>query len=200
MAQLPQNKRGYVRGIVGVVITGLNADGTIPGTPTKVGIKTAQQAAVDLTVIDGEASALKGGNKVLAYVKDADTVVGGKIKLKEARFDAAAVKLIQGGTYVEVAEGADTRIVGWEAPTVDSQQTPVVFQAEVYGISYAGRGNQESYIKYTFGFCRGKLSSFGVADGEWTAPEIELEFFENPSTLAGAYRKEFVSALPAELA
>jgi len=199
MAQLPQIKKGYIRGVLGILVTGLNADGTIPGSPTKVGIKTAQEAGVDLTVVDGEAATLKGGNKVLAYVKDADTVVGGKIKVKEARFDAKAIQTIQGGTLVEVVEGADTRIVGWEAPTVAAQQTPPVFQAEVYAQAHGSRGEKEGYLKYTFPFARGKFTGETVADGEWTAPEFEFEFFENPSTTGGSYKKEFVSALPAEL-
>ncbi len=199
MAQLPQNKRGYLRGIVGAVITGLNQDGTMPVTPTKVGMKTAQEAPYEREVVEGEKGALHGGGKVLAYVADDDVTVGVNLTLKDARFDAHAVKLIEGGTLIEVAEGADTRVVGWEAPTVADQQPRPVFQVEVYQRSHDGRGAGEGYMRYTFYFCRGYLSGFNIADAEWSSAEFKIVAVENPNLTAGVYKKEFVSTLPTEL-
>lgn len=199
MAQLAQNKRGYIRGVRGCVITSLNADGTMPGTPTVVGVKTAQEIGVETEVEEGESSTLRGGDKVLARVKDPDTIVGVKLTLKDARFDAHALQAVSGGTLVTVVEGADTRVVGWEAPTIEAQQTPPVFQAEVYAQSHDARSASEGFMKYTFFFCRGVIKGASLSDKEWSAPEFNVSAQQNPSLTSGVYRGEFVAALPAEL-
>ena len=199
MAQLAQNKRGYIRGVRGLVITGLNSDGTMPVSPTRYGIKTAQEVSVEAEVVGGKAGELRGGDKVLAYVKDPDTVVGVNLGVKDARFDARALVLIGGGTLIEVVEDEDTRITGWEAPTIEDQQAPPVFQVELYAQSHGSRGELEGYLLYTFAFARGRVGNVTHSDAEWSTPELALWCAENPSTSGGVYRKEFVAALPAEL-
>lgn len=199
MAQLPQIKRGYIRGVRGLVVTRINADGTPDGSAVPYGIKTAQQVGVEVQVAKGEESILRGGDKVLARVKDPDTVVGINLSIREARFDAQAIQILAGGTLVEVAEGADTRIVGWEAPTIEVQQDPPYFKAEVYAISHGSRGQMEGYVKYTFFYCRATFGNETLQDQNWVVPEMTIECMENPSLSSGVYRKEFVSSLPAEL-
>lgn len=199
MAQLPQNKRGYIRGVRGLVVTRINADGTPDATAVPYGIKTAQQVGVEVQVAGGEESILRGGDKVLARVKDPDTVVGVNLTLRDARFDAKAIQTLAGGTLIEVAEGADTRIVGWEAPTIEAQQNPPYFKAEVYAVSHGSRGQVEGYIKYTFPYCRATFGNETLQDQNWVVPEMTIECMENPALSSGVYRKEFVDSLPAEL-
>jgi hypothetical protein len=154
VAQLAQNKRGYLRGVRGLVVTRVNADGTADGAAVAYGIRTAQQVALEIQSVDGEESVLRGGDKVLARVKDPATVVGLNLTVQDARFDAQAIVTLCGGTLIEVVEGADTRINGWEAPSMEAQQTPPHFKVEVYAVSHGARAGVEGYVKYTFYFCR----------------------------------------------
>lgn len=199
MAQLPQNKKGYIRGVKGAVVTRINSDGTADGTAVPYGIKTTQKIAVEAELQAGEATPLRGGDKLLAYVKDPDTVVGVNLTLNDARFDAQAIQTLAGGTLVEAVEGTDTRIIGWEAPAIEAQQAPPHFKLEVYATSYDARGGVEGYIKYTFYFCRATFGNENLEDRQWLVPELKITCLENPSTSAGLYKKEFVTALPAVL-
>lgn len=199
MAQLPQLKKGYIRGVKGLVVTRINPDGTDDAGATPYGIKTAQQVGVEVQSVGGEESILRGGDKILARVKDPDTVVAINLALQNARFDAKAMETIAGGTLIEVVEGADTRIVGWEAPTIEAQQNPPYFKAEVYATNHNARGGIDGYVKYTFYYCRATFGNETLQDQNWVIPEMNIECMENPSLSGGIYKKEFVDALPAEL-
>jgi len=199
MAQLPQNKRGYIRGVVGAVVTRVNSDGTPDGGATPYGVKTIQSIPYDAEVVAGERANHRGGDRLLASVKDPDTVVGITLTMKDARFDAHAIETIIGGTLIEVAEASDTRVVGWEPPTIEEQQNPVYFKLEVYARSYASRSGIEAFLKYTFAFCRATYRGENLEDGAWVIQDLAIEAAENPSDTGGIYRKEFVNALPAEL-
>jgi len=199
MAQLPQIKRGYIRGVKGAVVTAINSDGTPDAGATPYGIKTTQKIAVETEVVTGESADLRGGDKLLAHVKDPDTVVGVNLTLNDARFDAHAIEALAGGTLIEVPEDTDTRVVGWEAPSIEQQQTPPHFQLEVYATSHDSRVGVEGYVKYTFYYCRATFGGETLEDRQWMVPEIKIVCLENPSTSTGLYKKEFVDSLPAEL-
>jgi len=199
MAQLPQIKRGYIRGVRGAVVTRINADGTPDGSAVPYGIKTTQKIAVETEVVAGEAAPLRGGDKLLAWLKDPDTVVGMNLTLNDARFDAHAIEVLAGGTLIEVPEDTDTRVVGWEAPTIEAQQGPPHFKLEIYAASHNSRGGGEGYVKYTCHYCRATFGGETLEDRQWMVPEIKVTCFQNPSTSAGLYKKEFVDSLPAEL-
>jgi hypothetical protein len=189
-----QIKSGYLYGCRGLVITQLNADGSMPGTPDRYGIKTSQKASVEVEYEEGEKSTLRGGDKVLAKVEDRDTITGANVKFTDARFDAKATKIIGGGTLLTSGE----EITGWEAPKTTDDE-PLPFAAELYTANYNAQGGVDGYIKYSFPFCKGKLPAVEHSDKEWSAPEFEIRGRENPSTAAACYRKEFVASLPVEL-
>lgn len=198
MAQLPQNKTGYIRGVRGVVVTALEEDGT-PKTPEELyGIKTAQEVGVSVQIESGEEDILRGGDKLLARIKEHDTVVGAELSLKNARFDAKAMEMIAGGTLIEEAEGEDTRIVGWEAPTIEEQQVPPIFKAEVYAANFSAGGVIDGFVKYSFPYCKATFGNESLQDQSWAIPEMKVDCTESPLG-GGAYRKEFVSSLPTEL-
>jgi hypothetical protein len=197
MSTQPQVKKGYVRGVRGVVATAINADGTEKTpTATPYGIRTSPQVAVSVVQEGGASTVLRGGDKILAYVKDPDTVVAVNLTLQNARLDAAAIATLAGGTLI--ADGTSV-IVGWRAPTIEAQQNPPYFRAEVYGESYGTSGQVEGYAKYTFGFCRATFGNETLQDKAFVIPEIKVECFENPSTSLGVYSKEIVATLPTEL-
>ena len=49
-----QIKRGYMRGCRGLLITGLNPDGSMPENPVRHWIDTAQEASIETEVVEGE--------------------------------------------------------------------------------------------------------------------------------------------------
>lgn len=198
MAVLPQVKTGYVRGARGAVVTALNPSGA-PVTPAIThGIRTAQQVAVERVDEAGEAATLRGGDQILSRVEEPDTVVGVNLTLQNARFDARAIQLIAGGTLITVVEGADTRINGWEAPTIAAQQNPSYFRLAVYAVNHTATGGMDGFVMYTFPYCRATFGNETLQDQNWVIPELNIKCSENPQG-GGVYRKEFVAVLPPEL-
>lgn len=195
---LPQLRLGYIRGVRGAVVQTLNADGTNAAPIVRFGIRTAQQVSVETVSEGGEDSRLRGGDRVLARVKDPDTIVGVNLTLQNARFDARAIQLIAGGTLITVVEGPDTRIIGWEAPTIAAQQNPPWVRIEVYAVNHNAVGGIDQFLMYTFRYCRGSFGNETLQDQNWVIPELNIECMENPQG-GGVYRKEFVAVLPAEL-
>ena len=193
----PQVKKGYIRGVVGLVITALQSSGA-PQEPaaTPYGIKTSPQVGVSVVSEGGAATALRGGDKVLAYVKDPDTIVAVNLAVQNARFDAKAIQVMAGGTLKTDAGDA---ITGWTHPTIEEQQNPPYFQADVYARAHGAHGEVEGYMKYSFPYCRATVGNETLQDKVFTVPELKVECFENPSTGASVYGKEIVAALPAEL-
>lgn len=197
MSLTPQVKKGYVRGVKGLVITAINADGSAKDpVATPYGIKTASQVAVSVILENGAATVLRGGDKILAYVKDPDTVVAANLALQNVRLDAQAMVDLAGGTLL--SDGTSV-ITGWRAPTIEAQQQPPYFKAEVYAESYGASGQIEGYAKYTFGFCRATFGNETLQDKTFVIPAMKVECFENPSTGESVYGKEIVATLPAQL-
>lgn len=195
-----QTKRGYLRGVAGMVITPINVDGSDIVDATSYGIKTSQEIAVENEVVEGETSELRGGDKLLVYAKDDDTVVGVNLTLTDARFDAQALVLIMGGTLIEdTTDPTNPIITGWEMPTIEEQQVKPVFKAEIYVRSFDSHAVLEGFVKYSFPYCKGVVGDVTHSDSEWATPEINIWAQENPSVPGGVYRKEFVPALPTEL-
>lgn len=193
-----QLKKGYMRGCRGILLTKLNADGSMPNPVEKYWIDTSQEASVETEVVEGETSDLRGGDRLLTRVEENDVIVGVNLDFTNARFDAKVVQLLQGGLLITTAGEGDEEeeIIGWEAPTVASQSVKHPVQAELYVQSYNGEGGREAYLKYKFPYCIGNMGSVEHSDQEWGTPEFSLKARENPSTGASAYSKQFVDDLP----
>lgn len=193
-----QVKRGYLRGVRGVLLTPLEPDGS-PKDPAADAywIDTAQTVGVDVQVVDGEVSDLRGGDKLLVRVEDEDYIVGADLSFTDARFDAKVAEIIGAGSLIAEGEGEEEEIVGWEAPTVEDQFERDAFKAEVYVQSFNARGGREAYLKYTFRYCRGFAPNIDHSDQEWGTPEFTIKAREHPAG-ESAYKKEFVDSLPVE--
>lgn len=200
MAQI-QKKSGYLRGVKGAILVPLNPDGSMPATPERHPIKTTQNVGVELEVVEGESSELRGGDQLLALVEEEDYVVGANITLTDARFDAKAAVIIGGGQLITVDDGTGNQeIVGYVAPTLEEQAQRTPFQLEVYVANYNKSGGVDGWLKYTFPFCKGRSPNIEHQDREWGTPEFEIKARENPATGESVYRKEFIDQLPPELA
>ena len=137
MPSLGQVKKGYLRGVKGIVIEPLKADGTKEDTPKRYGIKTPQEIGIEAVIVEGETSELRGGDVVLTQVTDPDIITGATLTMIDARYDAEATEMIAGGDVIEeVIEIAveaeavgtgDTSTVEFELDHTPLPDTLVVF-------------------------------------------------------------------------
>jgi len=198
MPKPTQVKKGYLRGVRGVLITPLNADGSKPyPAPEKHWIDTAQEVSVEAEVVEGESDELRGGDRILVRVEEDDIVVGAELGFTDARFDAKATELIAGGTLIYDGDNPDV-IVGWEAPKIEDQYNRKPFWADVFVQAYNAAGGREAYLMYSFRYCKGYAPNITHSDQEWGTPEFTIKARENPATGESTYKKEFVGVLPPE--
>jgi len=195
-----QAKTGYLKGVRGLVLTPLNPDGSMPQSPTRHGIKTAQGASVEPEIVEGESGELRGGDRVLARFEEHDVVVGVNVTFTDARMDAVAARIIAGGQLLTQDDGQGGQtVIGYVAPTIEEQAQRIPFQAELYVANFNKSGGVDGYVKYTFPYCIGYAPSIEHQDQEWAAPEFEIRARENPSSGESYCRWEFVDSLPPEL-
>ena len=199
MPSLGQVKKGYLRGVKGIVIEPLKADGTKEDTPKRYGIKTPQEIGIEAVIVEGETSELRGGDVVLTQVTDPDIITGATLTMIDARYDAEATEMIAGGDVIEEVVGEDTEIVGWSMPLIADQAERVPFLAEVYVQSFNASGGKEGYVMYTFYFCTGYAPKVDHKDKEWSSPEFTIKCAENGGLAKPTYDKKFVDTLPDEL-
>jgi hypothetical protein len=157
-------------------------------------VNTPEEVGYTAKVEAGAEDTLRGGDAVLTSVKDPDIVKGITLAIRDARFDAKLAEIIDGGTLIE--DGGE--IIGYTAPTVAAQATPIPFRAKVYVQSYNETGHREAYLAYNFVYCIGKLGNITHTDKAWGSAIFNVDASENPSTLASVYSKEFVDTLPTE--
>lgn len=192
-----QVKKGYLRGVKGVLVIPLNNDGSKPSVvvPEKYWIDTSQEVSVEAEIVEGDSDELRGGDQLLVRMEGEDVVVGANLGFTDARFDAIATEIIAGGTLI-ISTDDPTEIIGWESPTILEQHDRPPFEAEVYVQSFGSAGGREAYLRYTFRYCRGSAPNVTHSDQEWGTPEFSIKARENPATGESTYKKEFVPVLP----
>jgi len=196
-----QKKSGYLMGVKGAILIPLNPDGSMPDTPERHPIKTTQNVGVEMEVVEGESTELRGGDVLLARVQEDDYVVAVNLTLTDARTDLVAEAIITGGQLITQDDGqGGQEVIGIAAPTIEQQrQGRPPFALEVYVANFNKSGGRDGWLKYTFPYCRGRAPNIEHQDREWGTPEFEIRAEENPATGESAYRKEFVDQLPPEL-
>ena len=194
---MPQSKKGYLRGVRGVLITALNPDGSENSEATPYWIDTAQSVGIEATIIEGESDNLRGGDRVLTQIQEVDTIVGATLSFTDARHDCKATELIAGGTLIY--DGTDpTLVIGWEAPKIADQANRIPIKAEVYVQNYNASGGKDGYLKYTFYYGIGYAPNVTHEDNSWGTPEFTIKCSENGALDKPVYDKKFVTSLPAE--
>jgi hypothetical protein len=157
-------------------------------------VNTPEEVGYTAKVEAGAEDTLRGGDQVLTSVKDPDIVKGITLAIRDARFDAKLAEIIDGGILIE--DGGD--IIGYTAPTMAAQATPIPFRAKVYVQSFDETGHREAYLAYTFFYCIGKLGNITHTDKAWGSSIFNVDASENPSLATGTFEKRFVADLPAE--
>lgn len=192
-----QVKKGYLRGVRGVLLTVLEADGALPAVAEKYWIDTAQEASVEGQVEDGESSTHRGGDRILVQVQEDDTLTGVEVSFVDARFDAKSTSIISGGSII--TSGVDGEITGWQAPMMDDQEK-VPFMAEIYVQNFNAGGMKDGFVKVTVPYCKGNIPNVTYSDQEWATEEFSIIGKENSALQVPmpVTSKEFVPSLPSE--
>jgi hypothetical protein len=193
-----QVRTGYIRGVRGMVVTPILVTGADDPAAEAYAIRTTQQVGVEAVVETGETDNLRGGDRLLAFVKEDDIVTAINLAIQDARFDAAAITVMAGGTLVvDNTEPLAPVITGWISPSMQQQANKPVFKCEVFAANHAAGGVVSGYVKYTFFYCKATLGSETLQEGAWMVPQINVNSSENPLLPNwGPYRKDFVDALP----
>ena len=195
-----QYRTGYTKGIKGMVLEVLSADGSaVTPTPTRYGIKTPQELSYEFEVIEGDESQLRGGDIILVNVKEKDIIVSANLSTTNAKLDLECVYHIAGGTLTEEEIETVTYNTGWQFPTIAEQYSKVPFKLEVYIQNFNASGQQDSYLLINFYYVNGYLSSVTHSDQEWAIPELELKAEENSAQSKSIMDYDWVDTLPSEL-
>lgn len=189
--------KAILYGIRLIRVKKLQPDGSEDTSAQWEKIEGPQEAALEPEYEEGEENTLRGGDKLLATIKDDDVLKALNITLRDARLSAQAVQIIAGGGTV-ITDGGSGVPIGYEAPKMSDPKFP--FEMEIYVANYADGGagaKVKNFLKFTFKFCEGRLPSITLSDRSFATPEIEIKCTENPAQNAAIFRWEEVEALPA---
>jgi hypothetical protein len=180
-----------IYGINQMRVTGLLATGAADPSAVAVTHDKPQNMNITPAYIDGVESILRGGDDIVAVVKNIDKFLGVDLTVSAATFDEDFTAVVVGGT-------ASTD--KWEAPTSTSEE-PYPFKLEVWCKNYGesdSESTQDGFIKFTFPFCKGRLGSTNPADENFAVEEFQIRARRNdsdPSDLGPAITKEKVSTI-----
>jgi hypothetical protein len=145
--------------------------------------------SMDITpvYVDGLESTQRGGDDIVAIVKEEDTYRGCDLTLSLAQFEGTLKAAIVGGT-----SDSDDQ---WSAP-IDDTEMPYPGRLEVWVANYTesdSESTQDGFILYTFNYCIGRLGSSGPADQAFTNEQFVIRARRNdcdPSDIKPAVEME----------
>ncbi len=184
-------------GVKKLVLTELNADGTVKAGGMVVTVDTPQEVSFDPQVLEGNKTDLRGGDTFLGSVQEEDRLIGMNATFRDALLSYEAMKLIGGGTL----QGTAPDYTGYNAPTLSEQASPrSPFKAEIYCSRYPKgaqrEGAQSGYTKVTLWYAKGRVPAFTLADRGFVVPSYTLKGTENAGLSKGPFSIEDVAALP----
>jgi len=166
---------------------------TILVTANEVRVTTPQQVGFEPQIIEGARQELRGGDRLIATVEEADNFVGINATFNDAKLSIEAMRLIGGGTI---------NFNKYVPPTVEEQANKPPVKAEIY-IAQFEEGAQEvsdvtGYAKVTLERCIGRVPSFTAQGQNFLVPSYTLKARDNKKAGKPSFGIDFVEALPAE--
>lgn len=183
-----------VYGVRLVVLTELKQDGSAKTDGKVVRIDSPQQVQYSANIKEGQETELRGGDRLIATVKEDDVLTSLTATFQDAKLNIDAMALIGGGTVT--GTGATAK---YDAPTMsDTTRTP--FMAEIYSTIYGDgaktAGDIEGYKKVTLNYAKGRIPAFTQQDRNFMVPSYTITSTENGSTGKGPFSIETVASLP----
>lgn len=189
-------------GVKLLVLTELDMGGAEKVGGKVVKVDTPQEVSFDPQIIEGSKQELRGGDRLLATVKEQDLLAGINAAFKDAVLNYEAMEIIGGGKALTTGVEPDITVTGYEPPTLAEQQTArTPFKAEVYVSEYA-RGTQNEgdiagYTKVTLWKCTGRVPSFAAADKGFMVPSYTIKSEDNDAQEKPCFTMDHAEALPA---
>ena len=184
-----------VYGVALMVLTELNQDGSTKAGGKTIRIESPQQVQYSPNIKEGQETELRGGDKLIATVKDADKLTSITATFQDAKLNLDAMAMIGGGTVT--GTGATAK---YAAPKMgDTTRTP--FKAEIYSAVYGDGSNTSgditAYKKMTLNYAKGRIPSFSQQDRTFMVPSYTITGTDNNSLDVGPFSIEEVASLPA---
>jgi hypothetical protein len=162
--------------------------------PSAEAITSTNIQSMDITpvYVDGMESTQRGGDDIVAIVKEDDIYRGADLTINTAQFEGTLKQAIAGGS----STGDDQ----WSAP-VDDSEDPYPGLLEVWVANYTesdSESTQDGFVKYTFNFCKGRLGSQNPADQTFTNEQFVIRARRNdsdPSDILPAVEMEEVEEI-----
>ena len=181
-----------VEGIRQVRVLAELEDGAPDGSAEAVNSTMIQSMDIAPVYIDGAEVIQRGGDDIVAVVKEDDNFLGVNITLNLAAVENALKVLIVGGTVV-----GDK----WEAPKDDSEM-PFPFRLKVWQANFTesdSESTQDGFIEHEFAYCkRGRLGSRAAGQQAFSNEQYTLEARRNesnPSDIEGAWTHDEVASI-----
>lgn len=156
-------------------------------TSTKI-----QSMEITPVYVDGNEATLRGGDDIVAIVKEDDKFKGVDLTINTATFEGLLKAAIAGGTASDDDD--------WAAP-VDDTEMPFPGRLEVWVANETesdSESTQDGFVKYEFSYCQGRLGSQNPADQSFATEQFIIRARRNesdPSNIEAAISMEVVTAI-----
>ena len=162
--------------------------------PSASAITSTKIQSMDISpvYVDGNEAQLRGGDDIVAIVKEEDKFLGVDLTINQATFEGLLKAAIAGGNATDDDE--------WQAP-VDDTEMPFPGRLEVWVANYTesdSESTQDGFIKYEFSYCQGRLGSQNPADQTFGLEQFVIRARRNesdPSNIEPAITMEVVASI-----
>lgn len=158
--------------------------------------RTPQQAGINPQFIEGGRQEIRGGDGLVAAIKEPDNLVSIQLQFTNAELPGDALAMLAGGTYT------DSPNPKYTAPAVGATVPAVI--AELYVARY-GEGSQtasslQGYRVWTFNYVKGRIPSHTAQDRNFLTPQFTIKCSENhladPALPIYSWKDILANALP----
>lgn len=181
-----------LEGIRQIRVTSEQDDGSADGSATAIVSDAIQELTYAPVYIDGTQIIQRGGDTILAVIKEDDKFLGVDITLNMAALEPTLKAAIAGGTV------AGSK---WTAAKDDTEY-PYPFRLEAWVANFTendSESTQDGFIKYEFAYCkRGRLGSQTTNQQTFANDQFTFEARRNesnPSSIEAAITQEKVSSI-----
>lgn len=184
-------------GVRRVVLTELNADGTVKDEGLTCTIDTPQEVSFEPEITEGVKNEHRGGDALIGSVRETDKLTGVTATFRDALLDYKALKMIAGGKV----RGITPDYTGWDAPTLSEQAgTPSSpLKVEVFCSRYPVGAQMEGavagYTRVILWYAKGTIPSFTMTDRGFVVPSYTLRSGENAALGKGPMSVDDVESI-----
>lgn len=189
-------------GVKLMVLTELEVGGAEKTGGKVVKIDTPQEVSFDPQITEGSKQELRGGDRLLATVKEQDLLTGINATFKDAVLNYEAMEIIGGGKAITTGVEPDITVTGYEPPTlVEQAAARAPFKVDVYVSEYAAgthtEGDIAGYTKITLWNCAGKIPTFAAQGKAFMVPSYTIKSEDNDAQEKPCFTMDHAEALPA---